>query len=504
VTPSGNYETGVGEAATADLVETHISLLFFVGERVYKLRKSIDLGFVDFTDRSTRLADCHHEVMLNRRLAPDVYLGVADLRFQGQPVDHMVVMRRLPRERRLSVLARRGVDLGDALGEVAKKLVSFHKAAERSSSISSKASAESVRAGWAANFGEAAPFVGSILDPAVESEIHSRVDQWISGREALLRSRIEARRVCDGHGDLQADDIFCLEDGVRILDCVEFSDELRYGDVAADVAFLAMDLERLGRPAASREFLNLYQKLAEDRFPDSLIHHYCASRAYVRAKVCCIRATQGADEASRLARELHELALSHLRRGQPTVVLVGGLPGSGKTTLANGIGEVLSWQVLHSDDVRRDVFGGSDGAIWTYRSDHYSESAKGAVYEELLRRSKQLLGMGESVILDATWLDGAWRERARAMSANSSSEVVELCCVVPPHEARMRIRLRSSEGTDTSEATPDLVASMTQSPTLWPSATVIDTSHTTLESLDQVFEVLGHGAKTALSSQTSE
>jgi uncharacterized protein len=496
--PIGDREVTGGLVSTADLVETHVSLLFFVGERVYKLRKSVDLGFVDFTDRSTRLADCLREVMLNRRLAPDVYLGVADLQFGGQLVDHMVVMRRLPSDRRLSILARRGANLGDVLRDVAIKLVSFHAKAERSASISSKATAKSIRAGWEVNFSETARFLGSILDPAIEAEIHSRVDRWISGRELLLRSRIEANRVCDGHGDLQADDIFCLADGVRILDCVEFSDELRYGDVAADIAFLAMDLERLGRPAASREFLDLYQELANDRFPHSLIHHYCAARAYVRSKVCCIRAQQGQDDAVSAARELHELVVGHLRRAQPTLVLVGGLPGSGKTTLSKRVGKALCWSVLHSDDIRRDLLGAPNGSTREYRTGRYSDAARGIVYEDLLGRSERLLAMGESVILDASWLDDSWRQRARAVAASSSSELLELRCVVPPTEARMRVGRRLSGGADTSEATPDLVTKMAEETGTWPSANVIDTSQPTSKSLGRVFELLDQWPESAV------
>jgi uncharacterized protein len=490
MTSMGNWKSSAGFVAAANLIETHVSLLFFVGERVYKLRKPVDLGFVNFTDRRTRLADCHREVMLNRRLAPDVYLGVADLQFEGEPVDHVVVMRRLPINRRLSTLARRGVDLGDVLREVATLLVSFHARAARSSSISSKATAASVRAGWEANFAETTQFLDSILDSGIEAEIHSRVDRWISGRELLMRSRIEANRVCDGHGDLQAEDIFCLDDGARILDCLEFSDELRYVDVAADVAFLAMDLERLGQPAAGHEFLDLYQQLADDQFPDSLIHHYCASRAYVRAKVCCLRAQQGADDAPHAARELHRLALSHLRQAQVTLVLVGGLPGTGKTTLSNGIAKARHWTVLHSDDVRRELFGVPGGSAPEFGTGRYSESDRGAVYEHLLGQSERLLEMGESVVLDATWHDDFWRQKARAVAASTSSELVELRCVVPPNEARMRIRRRLSEGADTSEANPDLVMAMTVGTTPWPSASVIDTSQSTLNTLDQAFDVL--------------
>ena len=285
------------EVSKALVVETHISILFFVGDLVFKLRKPVEFEFLDFRSRSSRQEDCEREVALNRRLAPDVYLGVADLTMEGRLLDHMVVMKRMPQDRRLAALARRGEDLDPWLHQVAQALIAFHGRAQRSSEISADATDRALRALWQESFDETEPFVGSILDGHHETELRAHVERWIAGRKPLLDARIASGRVCDGHGDLQADDIFCLDDGVRMLDCVEFSDRLRHGDVCADVAFLSMDIERLGHPDAAARFLVDYQRLSGDPFPDTLIHHYTAFRAYVRAKVACLRSAQGAEGA---------------------------------------------------------------------------------------------------------------------------------------------------------------------------------------------------------------
>ena len=208
----------------ATIVQTHISTLFFVGDRVFKLHKPVHFGFVDFREHEARRADCEREVTLNRRLAPDVYLGVADLVLDGVPLDHMVVMRRLPEDRRLTVIASGGRGLTDCLRRVAGALVAFHRSAARSPEISRAATGAALRAGWEANFLETDRFVGAVLDDIDEGEIRRSALRWVDGRGALLEARITAGRVCDGHGDLQADDIFCLDDGVRVLDCIEFSD----------------------------------------------------------------------------------------------------------------------------------------------------------------------------------------------------------------------------------------------------------------------------------------
>jgi aminoglycoside phosphotransferase family enzyme/predicted kinase len=471
----------LGEALPpAAVIETHVSILFFVDERVYKLRKQVQFGFIDFRDREKRREDCQREVTLNRRLAPDVYLGVADVQLNGEPIDHMVVMRRLPEKGRLASMARHGVDLGERLRQVAETMVSFHRDTQRSPEISSAATGLALQASWDANFSETVPFLGEILDPEVDGEIRSLVSSWIKGRQRLFDSRIEAGRICDGHGDLQAEDIFCLDDGVRILDCIEFSDQLRYGDVCADVAFLVMDLERLGRPDASEQFLDHYQDLANDRFPVSLVHHYIASRAYVRAKVACLRVGQGNENSRAEARHLHSLALVHLRKAQVKLVLIGGLPGSGKSTVAAGVARSLGWRVLRSDEVRRAIPGPTEWGQG-YRVGRYTPNATAAVYGQLLLLAEDLLMHGESVIIDASWIDARWRSAAREVASRTESDRVELRCHVGSDVADARIVQRLVANTDVSEATPEVRMAMEKAMDPWPSSIAIDTAGATAD-----------------------
>jgi aminoglycoside phosphotransferase family enzyme/predicted kinase len=463
------------------VVETHVSTLFFVGNRVYKLRKPVQFNFLDFGLRSTRLQDCQREVALNRRLAPDVYLGVADLVMDGELIDHMVVMRRMPDERRLAELARQGAGLDRWLQQVAETLVSFHRQADRSPEISVDATADALDAIWRDSFLETEPFVGAILEEDMEHQIRALVPRWIRGRKPLLDARIDLGCVCDGHGDLQAEDIFCLDDGVRILDCVEFSDRLRHCDVCSDVTFLAMDLERLGCPDAASRFLADYQELAGNRFPRTLAHHYSASHAYVRAMVACLRSDQQGDAAHSEARKLQALALDHLRRARVRLVLVGGMPGCGKSTLASGLSASTGWPVLRSDEIRSQVAATVAGpsinvATVEYRQGRYHPKVTSAVYQEMLRQAEEALGLGESVVLDASWVDAAWRDAARSVAERTESDLVELRCLASPEDAADRIIRRLSEHSDISEATPEIARMMSQSMEPWPCATVIDTS----------------------------
>lgn len=482
--------------SSARLVETHISVLVFVGDRVYKLRKPVHFDFLDFTDRAVREADCRREVVLNRRLAPDVYLGVADIVMDGEPIDHMVVMRSLPGERRLTALVRAGTDVGGWLSQIAEVLVAFHAAADRSPEIAQSATRAALEKDWEDNFEEIRRFVGTVLEPALDRKIRTLVDQWLWRHESLLDARIAAGRVCDGHGDLQAEDVFCLDDGVRILDCIEFSDRLRYGDVCADVAFLAMDLERLGRPDAAEQFVSEYESLASEQFPAPLLHHYIAQRAYVRAKVACLEWEQGVGGADERARHLHALAWRHLWVARPTMVLVGGLPGTGKSTLAAGLAARTGWKLLRSDQIRRELqpTAGITPARHQAQPDtgRYAPEAVGAVYAELLRQARGLLDEGEQVILDASWIDATQRAGARQAAEAAGSELVELCCSCDGRIAAERIRRRWARD-DVSDATPEVRSIMAERMDPWPSATVIDTSDVTAaDALSSALQALAH------------
>ncbi len=183
----------------------------------------------------------------------------------------------------------------------------------------------------------------------------------------LFEARVAAGCVCDGHGDLLADDVFCLADGPRVLDCIDFSDQLRYGDVLADVAFLAMDLELLGAAELATRFLALYDELSGDRHPSTLVDYYVAFRALIRAKVSALRCEQGDEGARALATRFLDLALERLRQGRVVMVLVGGAPGTGKTTVAGALGHRRAWAVLRSDVVRKAAGRARSGRTRTGR-----------------------------------------------------------------------------------------------------------------------------------------
>ncbi|MEW6471241.1 MAG: AAA family ATPase [Actinomycetota bacterium] len=478
---------------TAAIAETHISVLVSIDDRVYKLKKPVSLGFLDFSERSLRERACHREVELNRRLAPDVYLGVADITgVDGEVCDHLVVMRRMPPDRRLATLVRSGAALDAPLDEVARRIAVFHAAAPTSDDISTAGRREAVQAVWESSFKELVPFKGTVLDRPTCDRVEQLVRRYLAGRARLFEHRIAAGAVRDGHGDLQAEDIFCLDDGPRILDCIEFDDRLRHGDVVADVAFLAMDLERLGAPQSAQHFLARYREFAGETHPESLEHHYVAARAHVRCKVACLRHGQGDAEAAPAARSLLDLTLRHLEAGRVRLVLVGGLPGTGKSTVAAALADATGWSVLRSDEIRKDVAGLGHTTAAAAAPDEglYRPELIDAAYDAMLERSRTALELGESVVLDASWSAERHRQAARQLADATSSDLVELRCVAPPDVAEQRIRQRLAAGSDPSDATPAVAAAMAARFDDWPAASTVDTTGRVDASVDEALAVV--------------
>ena len=485
----------------AAVAETHSGVVFFCGDRAYKLKKPVDLGFLDFRQREARAAACHREVELNRRLAPDVYLGVADVTGpDGQPCEHLVVMRRLPAARRLSALAAAGQPVEADLRRLARLLAAFHARAGTSPQIAAAAGRDALAGRWEANAAQMARFTGPVFDPALAERVITLARRYLAGRGPLLAARVAAGHARDGHGDLLADDIFLLNDGPRVLDCLDFDDSLRWDDVLADVAFLAMDLERLGRPDLALRFLAGYREFAGDNWPDSLAHHHIAYRAQVRAKVTALAADQAGPGTPQreghihAARQLLALAARHLEAGRVRLILIGGLPGTGKSTLAARLGSALGAVLLRTDELRKQLAGLDPATPATagFGQGLYAPEMTGATYAELLRRASTALAGGQSVIADASWHDPVWREAARAVAEETCADLSEFRCVLPLELIIRRITGRSAG--DASDATVEVVRRLAASLEPWPTATEVDTSPPPAEVADAVLRDLGVSA----------
>jgi predicted kinase len=323
-----------------------------------------------------------------------------------------------------------------------------------------------------------AAFVGDVVDAEVADEVVGLAERYLEGRDPLFARRIAEGRARDGHGDLLADDIFCLGDGPRVLDCLEFDEQLRFGDVLADVAFLAMDVERLGRPDLAGGFLREYRAVTGDEWPASLEHHYIAYRAQVRSLVASLRWAQGDVDSRETARRLLDLCRRHLRQGRVRFVLVGGLPGTGKSSVAREIAVRTGAKLLRSDEIRKELAGLDPLSHAPAAPDQglYQPALTSATYAEMLTRASRLASLGESVVIDASWLHPQWRANAAGVASETSSDLVELHCNAPIEVAAERVETRMRSGHDPSDATAEVVRALAARAVPWETATVLDTS----------------------------
>lgn len=336
-----------------------------------------------------------------------------------------------------------------------------------------------------------APFVGPVVDHAEAAQVRELVAATIEGRPAMFAERVRRGAGVDGHGDLQAEDIFVVGSGPQILDCLEFDDQLRRGDAVADVAFLAMDLERLGRPDLAATFLQHDRAASGDTWPAALEHLHVAQRAHVRCKVACLRHQRGDPGAAAVARDLHHLALGHLLLARPLVVVVGGAPGTGTSTLARGLATELGATRLSTDELRSEVLGEPAGSADPgVERGRYDPASVSRDYDELLARADGELSSGMQVVLDASWSTDDRRELVRALGRRRRAALVELCTTAPTEVAARRVERRRRAGVDASEATPEVARRLAERRDPWPTAEVIDTTSSPERSLAAARRVL--------------
>ncbi|WP_375481428.1 nucleoside monophosphate kinase [uncultured Mycobacterium sp.] len=480
----------------AEVHETHTGVVVLVGDKAYKAKKPITTEFLDFSTVDRRERACAREVLLNSRLAPESYLGVAHLTDPtGGPAEPIIVMRRYPDSRRLATLVKHGAPVLGELADIADELARLHNRANHKRAVDTQAKGGAVSARWQENIGELKRFAGTAIPAKLLEQIDFLANRYIAGRTALFGQRIADERIVDGHGDLLADDIFCMPGGPVLLDCLDFDDQLRYVDRIDDAAFLAMDLEFLRRKDLAIYFLDTYSRLAQDDAPASLKHFYVAYRAVVRAKVDCIRFAQGTPDALADASHHLSLAFDHLAAGAVRLVLIGGAPGTGKTTLAHSLGERVDAEVISTDDVRRELqqHGTIGGATGVLDEGLYRPEKVAAVYHDVIRRARLSLTRGQSVILDGTWRNPHQRQLAHALAEHTASALLEIVCWTPVDAAVQRVEQR---GASSSDATAHIARALAVRDDASDSRHRIDTSQTIDHCTDEA-EKLWHNATLA-------
>ncbi|TMW61541.1 hypothetical protein Poli38472_012732 [Pythium oligandrum] len=515
------------DVSPIEVIHTHLSMVFRLPTRVYKLKKTVDFGFVDFSTLYKRFQACFAEVQLNQRLAPNVYVGVVPVSMRresraitvrcddfwtpeknnnldywlndeyGEIVEWAVHMVRLPDDKTLLYAMQNGQLTKETLTRVAEKLVAFHRDARRGPTIDSFGKETVIRRNIDENFEQTSSHVNETVSDTVYTRVKTLTYERLKELQATIASRVENRYTCDSHGDLRLEHIYLLDADepfaslkrtplrLVVLDCIEFNEQFRYGDPLSDVAFLMMDIWRMGRPDLARYLRQQYLFQATQDTPENeqLLNFYAAYRAVVRAKVSGFRVQDTALDAEHRERERQRarcywlVALSMLAppASRPCLMLVGGLPASGKSTLARMLaGDESNVVWLRADAIRKELVGRrtsefearqaeleatgvNPGQVeeeatvvkgGSFEEGIYAPNVTERTYDEICIRSIGHVREGERVVVDATFRDPLQRQRFIATAREEGALFAFVFCECDREIIKGRMLARKNDISD--------------------------------------------------------
>jgi len=469
------------------LVQTHISYVFLTRDFVYKIKKPVDFGFLDYSTLGKRRYYCWRELKLNRRLCSDTYVAVVAIRKtrdgyridaagqsgarpKGRIVEYAVLMRRLPEERMMHRLLERNAVTKPMLRAVAEKLVPFHQAGAATSARIAAYGDWAIRFNVRENVRQWTPYIGRTITEEQDRILRNYSEAFYARRADVMQRRVDELRIRECHSDLRSDAVCFVDpkagaDGICIFDCVEFSRRITHVDVARDVSFLMMDLEFRGRPDLASVFAQHYIEKADDADLPDVLPYYAHYNACVRGKVegflldaPTVPESQKRAAAKR-ARRYFELACRYAESLPPAMLIITcGLAGTGKSNIARRLGRHLDAAVMTSDVVRKEMAGmdPQERVLDEYRGGLYSTQMSERTYQALFDGAREQLMAGRSVVLDASFTRREHRRAAARLARETGAQYA--CIEVSAAEDAIRERLagRLKRGRDASDARWDI------------------------------------------------
>lgn len=437
------------------LVQTHISWIFLTGKYVYKIKKPVDFGFLDFTTLEKRKFFCEKELELNKRLAPDMYLEVVPInqskrnikiKGDGETVEYAVKMRELPQETMMLKLLENGNVDKSLIDRIAKIISDFHSKAERINQVDSF---DVINLNWNESFSQTKPFICQTISKDKFGYIEKTIRKFLTDNKTFFEKRNSEGKIKDCHGDLHSGNIF-IADKIYIFDAIEFNERFRFTDVSSEVAFLAMDLAFHNKQELSNYFVEKYVEYSKDTELKKLLNFYKCYRAFVRGKVTSFKlgdkniSDKEKKESIVLASKYFDLAFDYAKKLIPTLVIMCGLIGTGKSNLAKRIAKQLKGKTIRSDIVRKNLttISPTTRKFDNYKEGNYADEFTGMTYKEMINIARENLTKGVSCVLDATFSKKKYRKEAANLAKELNSQFFIVECTCPEHIIKQRLERR--------------------------------------------------------------
>ena len=443
-------------------IQTHISCVFLTGEYAYKVKKPVDFGFLDYSTLSRRHHCCEQELRLNRRLCPDIYLDVLPITFEdgrlqvggsGTPVEWAVRMKQLRDEDMLPQRLRADTVTTGEILRLADRLAAFHRSAPSDDAIRAYGAQAAIADTIAVTLKTMDTVAQEPQSALTRRILRSYLEVFMKAHTDLFACREKEDRIRDCHGDLRTQNI-CLDmrydAGIQIFDCIEFNDAFRYIDVAADIAYLAMDLDLAGRADLSKDLMDTYLRETQDRSLAQILPFYRVYRAIVRGNIALLASRESEileperQTQRNIAASAYDLASSYAqRRPRPALIITVGFSGSGKSVLAAELACRLPAVYLSSDRLRKTAAGVSTDTRLETRN--YTAYRRAEVYQRMRTCACDYLRQGQHVLLDATFLELQEREAAADLAREQDAEFWILECQAPDALIRQRLQTRRTD-----------------------------------------------------------
>lgn len=457
---------------TVKHIQTHISHVYMAPPYVYKIKKPVDFGFLDYSSLDKRKHFCEREIELNRRLCSDIYLGVIPISKDGntftfssenpdEVVEYAVKMKMLDGQYFLYSYIENNTLKDDYLDRVAKKLADFYLQQEPKDDVLQYGEIEQIRFNTDENFRQTESFIGNTIAKEEHEAIKHFTDQYFERNQSLFNRRISQKRIVDGHGDLHLDHIHISPESICIYDCIEFNERFRCGDLAADLAYLAMDLDFHDRRKESRYFVEqMAQKLKDPDLP-KITDFYKCYRGYVKGKVKSLQ-NAGEENSSTNRKQLQQTATDYfhlslryaLLGSKPTLLIFMGRTGTGKSTLAEHFSKTLHIPRFSSDRVRKNMAGLQlyERPSAAEREMLYSAEMSEKTYRNLFEKIMKVLASGKSAILDATFSKKSNRQKLIELLASVDANYIFIEAQASDETIISRLKAREKDKDTISDA----------------------------------------------------